>query len=308
MSFSKVPWVSASLLFVTAAAFGQNGPTFEVASIKKAEPLNVNSVMSGGMNLGMTIDNAIVNVKSLSLAELIRYAYQVKTFQISGPEWLGSDRFSIVAKMPPGATREQVPEMMKALLADRFKLTFHRESKDQSVYALTVMKTGLKLTESAPDDAAPSSTGPAAPLAPAPTDGGAQIRVGVTSDTSGNIASASVNGSMKMIPRENGMRIQCTKMNTTGMMELLGRFVERPVIDDTGLKSRYDFDLDVGLQDMLSLAKAAGINVPVMPQAADVGGSVVFTAIQQYGLKLEPRKAAIDMLMIDRVEKTPTDN
>jgi uncharacterized protein (TIGR03435 family) len=300
--------VSASLLFVTAAAFGQNGPTFEVASIKKAEPLNVNSVMSGGMNLGMTIDNAIVNVKSLSLAELIRYAYQVKTFQISGPEWLGSDRFSIVAKMPPGATREQVPEMMKALLADRFKLTFHRESKDQSVYALTVMKTGLKLTESAPDDAAPSSTGPAAPLAPAPTDGGAQIRVGVTSDTSGNIASASVNGSMKMIPRENGMRIQCTKMNTTGMMELLGRFVERPVIDDTGLKSRYDFDLDVGLQDMLSLAKAAGINVPVMPQAADVGGSVVFTAIQQYGLKLEPRKAAIDMLMIDRVEKTPTDN
>ncbi len=310
MHYQKASWVSISLLFVTATAFGQNGPTFEVASIKKAEPLSVNSVMSGGMNLGMTIDDAIVNVKSMSIAELMRYAYKVKSFQISGPDWLGSERFSIVAKMPHGASRDQIPEMMQALLAERFKLVFRRESKEQAVYALTVMKTGLKMQESAPEDgAAPAGGGPAAPLAPAPTDGGAQVRLGVSSDASGSIATASVNGSMKMLPRENGMRIQCTKMNTTGMMELIGRFVERPVIDMTDLKGRYDFDLDVGLQDMLNLAKAAGMSVPVMPQApADPGSSAIFTAVQQYGLKLEPRKAAIDMLIIDHVEKAPTDN
>jgi uncharacterized protein (TIGR03435 family) len=199
--------------------------------------------------------------------------------------------------------------MMQALLADRFKLAFHRETKEQSVYALVVMKTGLKLKESAPDDPTAGGSGPAAPLAPAPTDGGAQVRASVTSDTSGNISSASVNGSMKMLPRDNGMRIQCTKMNAVGMVELLGRFVERPVVDMTDLKGRYDFDIDVGLQDMLNLAKAAGINVPVMPQApADPGSSVVFTAIQQYGLKLDPRKAPIDLLIIDHVEKTPTEN
>jgi uncharacterized protein (TIGR03435 family) len=200
--------------------------------------------------------------------------------------------------------------MVQALLADRFKLTFHRETKEQSVYALVVMKTGLKLQESAPDDPAQTaSSGPAAPLAPAPADGGAQVRVNVSSDTGGNVSTASVNGNMKMLPRENGMRIQVTKMNSTGMMELLGRFVERPVVDMTDLKGRYDFDLDVGLQDMLSMARAAGINVPVMPnQAAEPGASAVFTAIQQYGLKLEPRKAPIDMLVIDHVEKTPTEN
>jgi uncharacterized protein (TIGR03435 family) len=299
-------------LFVTAIAFGQSGKSFEVASIKKAEPLSVNSVMSGGMNLGMTLDNAIVNIKSMSIAELMRVAYKVKPYQVSGPEWLSAERFSIVAKMPAGATRDDVPEMLQALLADRFKLAFHRESKDQSVYALIVMKTGLKLQESAPDDpavAAPTG-GPAAPMAATPTDGGAQSRVAVTSDSSGTVNSSSPNGNMKMLPSDNGMKVQVTRMNATGMVDMLGRFVERPVIDMTDLKGRYDFVLEVGLADMLNLAKAAGINVPLPPgfTPPDPGSSAVFTAIQQYGLKLDPRKAPIDMLVIDHVEKTPTEN
>jgi len=203
-----------------------------------------------------------------------------------------------------------VPEMIAALLADRFKLTFHRTNKEQAVYALTVMPSGLKLKESAPEDGAGGVGGPAAPLAPTPTDGGAQVRVNVASDSSGNINTASPNGSMKMVPRENGMRIEATKMNSTGMVELLGRFVERPVVDMTDLKGRYDFSLDVGLDDMLALARAAGMSIP-MPgpvTAPEPGSSVVFTAIQPYGLKLEPRKSPIEMLVIDHVEKTPTDN
>jgi uncharacterized protein (TIGR03435 family) len=311
MLLSRISWVSTSLLFVTATAFAQSPVTFEVASIKKTEPLSVNAVMSGKMNLGMVIDNAQVNIKSMSIAEMMRVAYKVKPFQITGPEWLTAERYTVTAKMPAGSTREQVPEMMAALLAERFKLTFHRESKEQSVYALTIMKSGLKLQESAPDDvAAVSSNAPASPQAAAPTDGGAQVRVNVTSDTSGTVQQASINGNIKFLPRENGMRLELTKMNATGMVDQLGRFVERPVIDATDLKGRYDLTLDVGWGDMMAMARAVGMAIPMQapPGAMEPGSSAVFTAIQAYGLKLEPRKAAIEMLVIDRVEKTPTDN
>jgi uncharacterized protein (TIGR03435 family) len=310
MSYTKISWVSVSLLFVTVA-FAQTPLAFEVASVKKTDPLSVESVMGGKMNLGMTIDNAMVNVKSMSLAELMRVAYKVKPYQISGPEWLAAERYTISAKMPDGTNRDQVPEMLQSLLADRFKLVFHRTTQEQSVYALVVMKTGLKLQESAPDDPAPTSTpgGPAAPQAAAPADGSAQVRVNVSSDTSGKVSTVTPNGNMKMLPRENGMRVELTRMNATGMVDTLGRFVERPVIDMTDLKGRYDLNLDVGMEDMMALARAAGMNIPIQaPAGAAPGSSAVFTAIQQYGLKLDPRKASIEMLVIDHVEKTPTEN
>ena len=126
-------------------------PTFDVASIKKAEPMSVNTVMSGKLNMGMTIDNAMVNIKAMSITEMLRYAYKVKSFQISGPAWLNMDRWDIVAKMPSGASRDDIPAMVQALLAERFKLTLHRSATDQAVYALVVAKPGL-LKESPPDD------------------------------------------------------------------------------------------------------------------------------------------------------------
>ena len=258
MLSTRFPWVNASLLFVTISALAQTPLSFEVASVKKAEPLSVNMVMSGKMNLGMVIDNAQVNIKSMSIAELMRVAYKVKPYQVSGPEWLNAERYTITAKMPAGTSRDQVPEMMQALLAERFKLTFHRETKEQSVYALTVMKSGLKLQESAPDEVAASSSGPAAPQAAAPTDGGAQVRVNVTSDPGGMVQQASLNGNVKFLPRENGMRLQLTRMNSTGMVDTLARFLERPVIDMTDLKGRYDLTVDVGWGDMMTMARAVG--------------------------------------------------
>jgi uncharacterized protein (TIGR03435 family) len=315
MTNTKISRVSLSLLFVTAAAFGQTAPTFEVASIKKGEPLSVAAVTSGRMHIGMTIDAAMVNINSMSLTEMLRVAYKVKTFQISGPDWLGVDRFNITAKMPAGSTREQVPEMIQALLAERFKLSLHRSTTDQAVYALVVAKGGPKLKESPPDADAPAGSpgGPAAPGAPAPTDGGAQVRASATSDANGTVNSSSANGSTKMVPSNTGMRMELTKMNATGMVELLGRFVDRPVVDMTDLKGKYDLTIDVGLEDMLSLARGVGMNIPVRPQAdgaaaSEPGSSSVFAAIQQYGLKLEPRRAPIELLIIDHVEKSPTEN
>ena len=311
MLSTRISCVSTSLLFVTAAAFAQSPVTFEVASVKKTEPLSVNSIMGGKMNLGMVIDNAQVSIKSMSIAEMMRFAYKVKPYQITGPEWLTAERYTVTAKMPAGSTRDQIPEMMAALLAERFKIAFHRESKEQGVYALIVMKGGAKLTESAPDEIAPTPTGtPAGPQASAPTDGSAQVRVNVSSDVNGTIQQASPYGNVKFVPRQDGMRLECTKMTATGMVDQLGRFLERPVIDMTDLKGKYDLTLDVGWGDMMAMARGVGMAFPMQapPGAMEPGNSAVFTAVQAYGLKLDPRKAAIDMLVIDHVEKIPTEN
>ena len=314
MQLKKLLWVGLSVLFTTAA-FGQSGPAFEVASIKKAEPLNVNAVLSGNLNIGMTIDAAMVKINSMTVSELLRVAYKVKSFQIDGPEWLGVDRFNIVAKMPAGASRDQVPQMIQALLAERFQLALHRSTDEKPAYALVVTKGGSKLKESAPEDntAAVSPGGPAAPLAPTPTDGGAQVRAIATSDAKGVVSTKSINGNSKMIPSDSGMRIELTQMNTMGMLEILGRFVDRPIVDMTELKGKYDLTLNVGLEDMINLARAQGIAIPQLPgnangNAAEPGSSSIFAAIQPYGLKLEPRKLPVEMLIIDHVEKSPTEN
>jgi uncharacterized protein (TIGR03435 family) len=295
-------------LFATAVAFSQTAPAFEVASIKKAEPLNVNAVMSGQMKLGMTMDAAMVNITGLSLAEMIRMAYKVKSFQVSGPEWLGVQRFDISAKMPAGANRDQALEMLQVLLADRFKLTLHRSTTEQQAYALVIAKGGLKLKESPPDSAEPGSDG----TAPSPADGGQVVRANVTSNTQGVVTSSGPNGNVQMFPSQTGMRLELTKMTAAGMVEILGRFVDRPIVDMTELKGKYDLTLEVGLEDMMTLARASGMAVQ-LPQAAgagaaEPGSSSVFAAIQQYGLKLDARKAPIELLVIDHVEKDPTEN
>src|SRR5271155_276225 len=114
-------------LILSAAAFAQTPPlTFEVASIKPAGPLDPAAIASGKMRIGMKVDGAICDIASFSLRDLIRTAYEVKDYQITGPDWLGNpmsaQRFNVQATMPAGATEKQVPQMLQALLADRFKL------------------------------------------------------------------------------------------------------------------------------------------------------------------------------------------
>src|SRR2546425_12929186 len=99
-------------LMLTLAAFGQTpAPTpalaFEVGSVKPAGPLDPAKIMSGQMRIGMQVDAARVDIGSLSLADLIAIAFKVKPYQISGPNWMGAERYTIQAKLPEGATTEQ---------------------------------------------------------------------------------------------------------------------------------------------------------------------------------------------------------
>src|ERR1019366_5992883 len=144
--------ISVATLLAAGSLLGQT-PAFEVASIKPSEPITPAMVASGKLHAGMKIDGKRVDIGNFGMMQLICKAYDVKTYQVSGPSWLqgaglAGQRFDIVANLPEGATKEQIPQMLKALLAERFKLAIDRASKDQAIYAMVVGKGPLKIKES----------------------------------------------------------------------------------------------------------------------------------------------------------------
>ncbi len=116
-------------LALTALAWSQDAtPAFELATIKRSD-----MTADAGQ---MIRDPRLVALAHVSLQNLLAQAYLIKNFQISGPSWLDSDRFDIVATLPDGATRDQLPAMLQTLLRDRFKLSLHKEQKTMTAYVL----------------------------------------------------------------------------------------------------------------------------------------------------------------------------
>jgi uncharacterized protein (TIGR03435 family) len=297
-----------------AAALGQTpavAPAFEVASIKPASPPDPAKVMAGQFRVGMSVDGARVDLRFMSLGDLIRTAYKIKPHQLSAPDWIGGERWDIQAKLPEGATKEQVPEMLQALLADRFKVRVHHDSKEVPVYALVVAKGGPKLKES-PPDAAPVEGAP-----PTPSN-----QVSVNQDKKGVVVRTGQSGATRMSMGPGGtMHMESEKVTMGAFADMLSGFVDRPVVDMTELKGNYQVALDLSMDDLRNAARKAGVAMPPMgapggaasssaaaPQASDPSGPAIFGAIQQMGLKLEARKGPVETIVVDHAEKTPTEN
>jgi uncharacterized protein (TIGR03435 family) len=102
-------------------------------------------LFSGKAHIGVRIDKAYADFGAASLPELVSFAYRVKAFQVLGPDWMKDTRFDVLGKLPKGASTNSVPEMMQALLAERFHLRVHTDSKELSVYALVIGKGGSTL-------------------------------------------------------------------------------------------------------------------------------------------------------------------
>lgn len=308
-------WIVVLTIGVASAA-AQQAPLkqFDVASVKAAGPLDPQKILSGQQRIGTKIVEGRVDIESMSLAEIINTAFKVKVYQVSGPSWLGrgnamaAERFDIHATFPAGATKDDVPEMLQSLLAERFKLTFHREQKEQSVFALVVGKDGLKLQPSAPDPA-PSPDAPAAAGSVRPD--AVQIS---GNPQSGLTVRGGAGGATKMTMGPDGMmHLEAEKLSLDQLAVSLTQFVGRPVVDMTGLTGTYKVSLDISREDLMAVARAVGANVPAGPATpgggpADPGGASVFQSIERLGLKLDSRKAPIEMLVIDRLEKTPTED
>src|ERR1700733_2864690 len=130
-------------LLARFAALAQAPPAFEVASVKVLGDRRVGSGTTG-MPPPIT-DPGQVNYPDVSLTGVLTRAYNVKPLQIVGPEWLRTDRFSIVAKAPADAPKGQIPAMLQTLLAQRFGLKVHWETRQEKGYSLVVGKMGAKL-------------------------------------------------------------------------------------------------------------------------------------------------------------------
>jgi uncharacterized protein (TIGR03435 family) len=274
--------------------------------------------------MGMRVDRALVEINSLPLSELINLAFKTKRFQVSGPSWLtanpmATDRFDVHATLPEGATEKDVPEMLQALLVERFKLVFHRESTELPVYALLVGKGGVKMKESAPDPEPATAPGEAASV----KDDQPQFS-GRPDQKGGMVVRGGPNGgNMKMSMQEGSMHMESDKMSMSQLADMLSRFMDRPILDMTELKGNYQISLELTMADMMNAARAQGMvmapgpgaspgGVPggaAMPEGApDPGSSSIFHSVQQLGLKLDPRKSEFGKLVIDHLEKTPTEN
>jgi len=221
-------------------------PTFEAASVKPTDlsfPHDSIGFEPGGRFKG----------GDLTLKGLIRIAYNVHAFQISGgPKWMDSERYDVETRAQGNPPISEVRLMLQALLADRFKLTLHRETKESPVYWLVIGKNGPKM---------PASTKEGGPF---------QIKKGsVTADTS-----------------------------MESLASLFTNWLDRVVLDKTDLRGKYQ----VRLEWIPEEAR------PNEPEIASQPGASIFSAVQeQLGLKLEPRKGPVEMIVVDSAEK-PVEN
>jgi uncharacterized protein (TIGR03435 family) len=138
------------ILLFAGLAFAQAPPQFDVATIKPAAPQTDGRTHT---RTSTDTDTGKLNYTNVSLRDVMGQAYKVQRYQISGPGWIDTERFDIVAQFPPHSSADRVPQMLQALLADRFKLTTHRETRELPIYALLAAKGGPKFK------AAETSTG-----------------------------------------------------------------------------------------------------------------------------------------------------
>jgi uncharacterized protein (TIGR03435 family) len=295
IGLSGIAALSASMLFTpmisvpplraqapaTAAPIDAPKRQFEVASVK------VNKSGDNRVMLGLQPGGRFT-ASNVPLRNLITQAYRIQATQlVGGPDWIRSERFDISAKADGDPSQEQIAEMMQALLAERFALAVHRDTREMPVYALSLARAdgrlGDKLKPSAVDCEALFGRGRGRgglPPAPAP---GAPVQCG-----------------MRMGP--GLMNAGSTTLDQ--FANSLGLNVGRIVQNKTGLTGRYDIELSWTPEGRGGGPAGApgGAPAPGGFPAPDASGVSIFTAIQeQLGLKLDSTRAPIEVLVIDSV-------
>lgn len=308
--------------------------TFEVASVKPAAPPTPGMVTIGMRGGPGTSDPGQVTFTNVTQRLLLAKAYGVQDYQISGPGWLASERYDIVAKVPKGATKEQFQVMIQNLLAERFKLSLHHETKELPLYLLVVAKNGPKLKASAPpaasEDAAKDGAGPADGGPPPPPPGGGPgagpppgpppgepgpPRLQLGKDGFPMLPPGMARRGVMMMMMPGRARLIGTGQPISQLVDALARQLGRPVTDKTGLAGNYDFTLEFDPEGSLG---GRGMMPPPPPGGGGDGPSAnppeteaasLFTALQeQLGLRLEQKKGPLDLLVVDHSEKTPVEN
>lgn len=294
MKSSEIPYIASParrnfpiinsllVLLLVSATFGGENPQFEVASIRASFPGASSELRYARCYGGPgTKDPGHWTCTNMSLSNLLIKIFDLKGFQMAAVASVPSgDRFTIAAKIPEGTTKEQFKQMLVNLLIERFGLKFHREKKEMQGYELVVAKNGPKLKESGPD----SSKG---------RDAGYNNRI--------------VFFGLAAEALSNGVWDQITMEDFAAMLSSPGLAGLMPVIDRTGLKGIYDISLkwapDVG--NVVLITAAGGIPIASVPS----GAPSIFGALkEQLGLQLEKKKVMVEIIVIDHIDESPTEN
>lgn len=283
--------VTIGILLVTAGygLFAQSDlhPAFEVASIERGasavgpmDPVSV-SYKPGGRMLAV----------NAPLRLLIQFAYGVhdsphsqplRAAQVmGGPAWIDSEGYNIEAKPEGNTDQKRAWLMLQALLADRFRLTLHRETRELPVYDLTARSSGIKL--------------PAAKEANC-----VSLQPGMTPRS---IPGSVDCGYAPLLLSPTGLRLSGRKLHMGDLVRELALTLGRPVMDKTGFTGEFDLNLNYSDDALAKSPDDAGGNRP----PAEPNLSIVFAAMQHLGLKLAPAKGPVEVLVVDHAER-PTAN
>jgi len=239
-------------------------PQFEVASIK------ANKSADDSTRISPPVGGRLV-ARNITLKALTTVAYQIQDFQISGqPGWFDSDRYDIEAKADGNSTTAEMQAMLQALLFDRFKLMFHRDSKEFPAFALVVTKNGPKMKHADPAKCVPNPTGSCG------------------------------------VFRASPIQIIGERVSMTQFAARLSRALGRTVVDKTDLEGVFDLNLE--WEPNQPVVSPDGATPNGGPQTVSPASGTIFTAVQeQLGLKLESDKIPMEIFVIDHVER-PSEN
>ena len=272
------------LVIAACAVFAQPAqpPAFQVASIKR----NTDTAFRG-MGVRALPGGRLVT-QNAPVMMLIQNAYTVQAYQVvGGAAWINSEGYDIEAKPEGSVDRKQMWLMLQTLLADRFKLVLHHDTRELPIYALTVTKGGLKQLPPKDGGCAPLSSDAPAPPPPAPGQPGACGHVAVMGSPS-------------------GLRMEGSKVPMAEFIRTLAMIMGRPVLDKTEFTREFEVRLDFAPDETtMGLPGSGGPAVPGGPQLpTDSDRPSISAALQeQLGLKLVATKGPVEVLVIDHVER-----
>jgi uncharacterized protein (TIGR03435 family) len=262
---------AAAAISSGSASFAQL-PTFEVAAVKRA--VSNQASPAGMFPRVLPQPGGRLMASNAPLTRLVQVAYQVEDFQVTGgPSWAASERFDIVAKAPrDDATFADMQPMLRALLAERFKLRVRIEQREMPTFALVPAR----------EDRTPGPT-----LKPSRQD----------------CAAAGARCGVAPFGARGAFGLRGTGQPVSVLVRLLSQAVGRSVLDQTGLTGLYDFELTFDPAVLAGRAAEAGVFLPPETVSPPSDSPSLATALQeQLGLKLQSQKSMVDVVVIESAE------
>jgi uncharacterized protein (TIGR03435 family) len=232
-----------------AAALAAQTPRFDVASVKASA--------SGRRGSRIEAPPGSLIMNNVTMLEAVAWAYHVFEYQVTAPGWLGAQRYDISAKADSPVDEIELRKMLQELLAERFRMEIHHQTKEMQAYVMTVAKGGHKLQQ------------------------------------------ADTTGAMDVKPK--GMGAVVLRADLDELAAMASKPLQAPVVNATGLTGKWNFTVDATpylTPEVMANAKSA----------TDLIGLGITAVREQLGIKVESKRVAVDMIVVDRVERVPVEN